>query len=288
MGSATTTKGPTPVFLFAHGSTMMLGEESETAKIWEDVGNEVLRRDVKRIVIMGAHWDTPGDAVDINMNPNGIKDPVGSVTEARYMPYKMVPDLEGGQRVIDILRAAGINARANTKYDWIHDIFLIIIRMFPRCVPPPVTVVAMNARYDPHFHIKIGAALRPLRFENTLIIGSGGTVHNLYRNHWTHMIMHKDNFAQPAPPGDWALRYRQSVEDAITKNTGPDLRRAVAKMMKHPEYRAAHGTDDHWMATLFAAGAAGSEEDVGPNIMLGECWELVNMCNTQYQLGPWD
>jgi aromatic ring-opening dioxygenase catalytic subunit (LigB family) len=43
---------PTPVFLFAHGSTMMLGEESEPAKIWEGVGNECLRRGIKRIVMM--------------------------------------------------------------------------------------------------------------------------------------------------------------------------------------------------------------------------------------------
>lgn len=40
------------MFLFAHGSTMMLGEESEPAKIWEEVGNEALRRGVKRIVMM--------------------------------------------------------------------------------------------------------------------------------------------------------------------------------------------------------------------------------------------
>lgn len=31
---------------------MMLGEESEPARIWEEVGNEALRRGVKRIVMM--------------------------------------------------------------------------------------------------------------------------------------------------------------------------------------------------------------------------------------------
>lgn len=222
------------------------------------------------------------------MNPNAIKDPVGSVRDDRYLPYKLIPDIEGGQRVIDMLCAAGINARADRKFDWIHDTYLIIIRMFPHCVPPPTTIVSMNARYDPHFHTRIGAALRPLRYEDTLIIGSGGSVHNLWRNHYSQMILYKDNLAQPLPPSDWALEFRQSVEDAITQNTGPDLRRALSKMMKHPRYRDAHGTDDHWMATLFAAGAAGDEDDVGPNIMLGECWELVNMCNTQYQLGSWE
>lgn len=43
---------PTPVFFFSHGSTMMLGEESEPAKIWEAAGTEAIRRGVKRIVMM--------------------------------------------------------------------------------------------------------------------------------------------------------------------------------------------------------------------------------------------
>ncbi|CZR45234.1 uncharacterized protein FPRO_15591 [Fusarium proliferatum ET1] len=281
-------KKPTPVFLFAHGSTMMLGEESEPARIWESIGNECLRRGVKRIVMMGAHWDSPYDTVRVSMNPDAKKDPVGSVTEARYMPYKMVADLEGGQRVIGMLQGAGINAQADPKFEWVHDTFLIVIRMFPHCIPLPTTIVSMNARYDPHLHTKIGAALRPLRYEDTLIIGSGGSVHNLYRNHWYQMLTYRDNFAQPVPPGDFALEFRQALEDAVTQNTGPALRRAVTRLMKHPRYKEAHGTDDHYMATLFAAGAAGSHEDQGPNRFLGECWELVNMCNSQYQLGDWD
>lgn len=72
----------------------------------------------------------------------------------------------------------------------------------------------MSARYDPHFHIKLGTTLRPMRCNDTLIIGSGGSVHNLYRNHWEHMFRFNDNFAQPVPPDPWALQFRQAVEDA--------------------------------------------------------------------------
>ncbi|KAK5059697.1 hypothetical protein LTR84_009580 [Exophiala bonariae] len=267
---------------------MMLGEESEPARVWEEVGQEALRRGVKRIVMMGAHWDAMGDYIDVSMNPDAKLLPVGSVKDDRYLPYKMVADLKGAERVITLLRAAGIKARPNRQFDWIHDTFLVIIRMFPRCLPLPTTIVSMNARYDPHFHLKIGAALSPLRYEDTLIIGSGGSVHNLYHNHFYQMIQWRDNFAQPVPPEPWGLEFRQAVEDVITQNTGPELRRAMTRLMKHPRYKMAHGTDDHWMASLFAAGAAGGEDDVGPNVLMAECWELVNMCNTQYQLGPWD
>ncbi|KAJ5833649.1 hypothetical protein N7474_001960 [Penicillium riverlandense] len=273
---------------------MMLGEESEPARIWEEVGNEALRRGIKRIVMMGvfdaqgAHWETLGDAVEVSMNPDPKKLPMGGVRDDRYLPYRLAPDIEGGQEVLQRLRAAGINARAAPKFDWIHDTFLVIIRMFPHSVPIPTTVISMNARYDPHFHIKLGTTLRPMRYDGTLIIGSGGSVHNLYRNHWEHMFRFGDNFAQPVPPDPWALQFRQAVEDAILGNKGPEVRRALSRLMKHPRFRDAHGTDDHWMASLFVAGAAGGVEDQGPNTMMGECWELVNMCNTQYQLGPWN
>lgn len=167
------------------------------------------------------------------------------------------------------------------------DTYLILIRMFPNGCPP-VTMVSMNARFDPHYHMKVGATLAPLRDEGTLIIGTGGAVHNLYRNHWDQMLFYRDNFAQPAPPEARLLEFRQCFEDAMTKNSGPDLARAVTRLMKHPYYRDAHATDDHFMPACFAAGAASRPQDKGSkNIMGAETWELVNMCNSQFRLGAW-
>ncbi|KAF4537804.1 Aromatic ring-opening dioxygenase family protein [Lasiodiplodia theobromae] len=274
--------------MFSHGSTMMLGEESAPAAAWKAAGDEALRRGIKRIVIMGAHWESLGDGVEVSMNPTPQLLPVGAVRDDRYLPYKVTPDLPGGEKVLSLLRAAGIPASPAPTFDWIHDTFIILIRMFPHCVPPPTVIVSANARCDPHFHTRVGAALRPLRGEDTLLIGSGGTVHNLYRNHWLDMFRFYDNFAQPVPPAPWALEFRQALEDAVLKQRGPELRRAMTRLMKHPRYRDAHGTDDHYMANLFVAGAAGAPEDVGPNTRLAECWELVNMCNTQFQLGAWE
>ena len=194
-----------------------------------------------------------------------------------------------GRRVLGLLSDAGFNAEANTTFDYIHDTFLVLIRMFPeRKTNIPAVIVSANARFDPHYHARMGAALRPLRHENVLIIGSGGAVHNLYRNHWLQMIRFRDNLAMPEPPMDFALEFRQAVEDALTMNSGPALRRAVTRLMKHPLYRDAHGTDDHFISMCFAAGAAGAKEDEGTeNKMKAECWELVNMCNAQFQLGDW-
>lgn len=188
-----------------------------------------------------------------------------------------------------MLEAEGFKVSANPTFEWIHDTYMVLIRMFPdasKC--PPTTIISMNARYDPHFHVKIGATLRPLRKENYLLIGTGGAVHNLYRNVWADMLLHRESLNQKTPPEAWALDFRQAAEDAITKNSGPRLRAAVVRLMKHPQYRDAHATDDHFVPALFCAGAAGDWEDVSARNVLGaETWELTNMCNSQFTLGKY-
>jgi aromatic ring-opening dioxygenase catalytic subunit (LigB family) len=267
---------------------MMLGEESRSATYWKAAGDAALAHNVKGIVIMGAHWDCKTDhAVQVAMNPSPTMQPVGNVHPSKYENYKLTPDLPTGARCIDLLTAAGIHASGNPTFEWIHDVFLVLIRMFPdSSTCPPTTIISMNARYDPHFHVRVGAALRPLRAENYLLMGSGGAVHNLYRNVWGPMLLHKDNFAQPTPPEEWALEFRQAFKDAVEGNSGPELRRALTRLMKHPMYRDAHATDDHYMAALFVAGVVGDVKDEGvKGRLMAEDWELTNMCSKCSQYG---
>lgn len=41
-----------PVHFFSHGSTMMLGEDTASARYWEKMGDEALRQGVEHVVIM--------------------------------------------------------------------------------------------------------------------------------------------------------------------------------------------------------------------------------------------
>ncbi|QQK41295.1 Extradiol ring-cleavage dioxygenase, class III enzyme, subunit B [Penicillium digitatum] len=209
---------PTPVHFFSHGSTMMLGEESSSACYWKKCGDEALEHGIKGV---------------------------------------LNNDLETANRCIKLLADAGFNVCGNDTVELIHDVYLILIRMFPKTCPP-ATLISLNARYDPHYHMKVGSTVRELRNEGYLIIGTGGAVHNLYRS-------------------------RQAVEDVITTTSGPQLRRAMTRLMKHPEYRDAHATDDRFRPAMFMAGAAGEFEDVGSPAVLGaETWELTNKCNSQF------
>ncbi|KAH8891371.1 hypothetical protein GQ53DRAFT_866257 [Thozetella sp. PMI_491] len=300
-----------PVHLFSHGSTMMLGEEHNSAKYWERCGEEALAQGIEHVVMMGAHWATSDPGVLISGHPNPEKSPVAYVHPSKYKNYELKPDLDYIPVIQKHLDAAGIPSKVDPSFDWIHDTYLVLIRMFPRGCPP-TTIISANELYDPHFHVALGAALRPLRARRhkTLFIGSGGAVHNLFRNVWGPMLRYRDNFAQPTPPEPWALDFRQEVidtfcagyeekvpiEEAVYGNEirsikgvgGPLLRRKATSLMKHPKYRDAHATDDHFMALLFVAGLCGGKDDVNmKGIMGAEDWELTNMCNSQFTIGSW-
>lgn len=89
------------------------------------------------------------------------------------------------------------------------------------------------------------ATLRPLRKEGYLLIGTGGAVHNLYRNKWTNMLLYRESLGQEISPESWALDFRQPCEDVVTNNRGPALRKGMIRLMQHPAYREAQATDDH-------------------------------------------
>lgn len=259
----------------------------------------------------GAHWATSLPGVLVSAHPKPNKSPVAFVDPSKYKAYELVPDLDFIPTIEEHLAAAGIPSKQDPTFDWIHDTYLVLIRMFPdRC--PPTTIISMNGLFDPHFHVAVGAALRPLRARRhrTLFVGSGGAVHNLYRNVWGPMLRHRDNFAQPTPPEAWAMDFRQEVIDTFCPGYseevhvdqdkygteirgarpcgGPLLRRKVTSLMKHPKYRDAHATDDHFMATMFVAGLCGGRGDEQMKTVMGaEDWELTNMCNSQFTIGSW-
>ncbi|ETS61950.1 hypothetical protein PaG_04064 [Moesziomyces aphidis] len=288
------TSNTTPVFFFSHGSTMMLGEQSTPAQYWEEMGREAMRRGIKRVIMMGAHWESPTDEILVAANPtNPKKQPVAWVEPSRYVDYKINSSPRLANEVVARLQQNGIKAKTDPELEWIHDTFIILCWMFPATTEhpqgqcPEVTVVSGLSVYNAPLLVDVGKALRDFRNEDTLIIGTGGTVHNLYRNNWKQITIFRDNFAQPLPPAKWALDFRTEVEDAVVNNSGPALINAVLRLMRHPLYRDAHATDDHYAPLLFVAGAAGSLKDKGKkNKITAECWELQNMCNSRKFLSP--
>lgn len=211
------------------------------------------------------------------MNPKPNYMPLTNASPSIWKDWRPSPDLETGQRVIRMLKDADIDAIADTEFSWMIDTQIVLVGMFG-CNNLPTTIISQNSHWDPFLHTRIGTTLRSLRKEGYLIIGSGGGTHNLYRANWRYQVSFKDIFAMEYPPDEETMEFRQALEDIICKNGGgPGLRRGLARLMKHPYFRNAHGTDEHYVSACFVAGTIGEPEDRGSKGVLGaEVWELVS------------
>jgi len=118
---------PTPVHFFSHGSTMMLGEQSQSADYWKKCGDEALAHGIQGVIMMGAHWDATGDSIEVAMNPSPGKSPVAYVHPSKYIDYKLESDLKTGERCISMLKAAGFNPSPNPKFEWVSELCLALV-----------------------------------------------------------------------------------------------------------------------------------------------------------------
>lgn len=287
IATMTTVNEEFPVLFVSHGSTMMLGEESVVSRDWEEQGRNAERCGIEGIVILGAHWEKSGeDLVHVSIkDPPGMS-PISWVAKEKYENFKINCNKELGVRVGEILTAGGIKVELDDTDEWIHDSLIPLKWMFPKKCPP-VTLLSVNTKYDPSFHARIGTLLSCLRKEKILLLGTGGAVHNLYRNYWPQIVLYRNNFAQEKPPEQWALEFRDYFYDAMHTNPASgqaSIREGVLRLMHNPRFRDAHATDDHYMSACYIAGASKPGE-VG--YLTSEVWELQNMGNSQYLIGSW-
>ncbi|KAI8939736.1 hypothetical protein NX059_003482 [Plenodomus lindquistii] len=263
----------------------MCSKDSTSSQYWAQFGKEAEVHGIKGVVFIGAHWETLNDCVRVatKKNPNIVQ--MDMVPRESWENYPINVDTTLAKRVVNLLRSSGfLDVEEDPTFDWHDDAITPAKWMFPNGTPP-ATIVSLNARYNASFHVKIGRALAPLRKEGLLLCGTGGAVHNLYRNNWIPMITQGDNFQKNRIPAPWAVEFEQSVSDIIAHNKGATLIGALVRLTKSPRYKDAHPTDDHFYPLLVIAGAVLDDEVYGER--RAQTWELQHMCDDQFVWGEW-
>ena len=98
--------------------------------------------------------------------------------------------------------------------------------------------------------VSLGTALRSLRNQGVLVIGSGGSVHNLSALRHTHQT------------DDWAIQFEQWLLEAVEGNHSEQL---TTPSQLPANFRQAHPTLEHF-APLIVAWAAGNQNRPGRRI----------------------
>lgn len=194
----------------------------------------------RAIVMVSAHWEEPEFTVQANPNPAMIYDYYGFPEHTYSIQYPAKGDPQLAQQVYDLISAAGLPAKIDTERGYDHGLYAPMAIAYPNA-DMPIIQLSLKIGLDPMEHIKLGKALRSLRQENVLLIGSGLSYHNLRSfgaaakeiskpfDDWLHQIAN-----YPA---------QQRVDQLVNWQSAPNAR------LSHPR-------EEHLLPLMFAVGAA--------------------------------
>ena len=132
----------------------------------------------RAILIVSGHWDEAVATVNAGARPPLLFDYTGFPNHTYRLAWPVPGDPVLAGRVRDLLLSAGIPNGTEAARGWDHGVFVPLKVMIP-AADIPVVQLSMRRDLDPAAHLAIGRALRPLRDEGVLIIGSGQSYHNM-------------------------------------------------------------------------------------------------------------
>lgn len=198
----------------------------------------------KAVLVATAHWETPVVTVSSKLAPDLYYDYNNFPPHTYQLDWPAKGDPALAARVAALVQTAGLEVALDDQRDYDHGVFVPMKVAMPA---PDIPVVAMSIRQDldPAHHLAVGRALRPLRDEGVLIIGSGLSYHNLG-------VMLGRGDAAPS----W--QFDRWLTDAIT---GDPAQRAaaLADWQAAPGARASHPREEHLAPVWVAAGAGGDD-----------------------------
>jgi aromatic ring-opening dioxygenase catalytic subunit (LigB family) len=211
----------------------------------------LLPRTPSAILVVTAHWEAPVVTVTGATRPELIFDYYGFPRETYELNYDAPASPALAQQAAALLADAGIDVAIDPAYGWDHGVFIPLKVMYPDA-QIPVVAMSLKVGLDPTTHIAVGKALRPLRDQDVLIVGSGMSFHNLQR---------MANGARDAELFDGWLN------DVLVGNA---TQRAahLAKWSSAPAGRASHPREEHLLPLMVASGA-GSDQ---PGVKLWPGW----------------
>ncbi len=192
--------------------------------------------------MLSAHWGTAQPTASVAERPETIHDFYGfrrALYELRY-PAPGAPDL--ARRAAASLVHQGI-AAATAEHGLDHGAWVPLLLMFPDA-DVPVAQVSIQPRLDAAHHYRIGRALRDLREDGVMIVGSGQITHNLRM---------ADFGARPEDADPRVAEFTDWFEDRMRER---DIDALLDYRARAPYAALMHSTDEHLLPVFSALGAA--------------------------------
>jgi len=230
-----------PVLFVSHGAPTLPLEPGNTGSAWRKLGEQMPKP--SSILMISAHWESRIPTVSRAVHPETIHDFSGFPAELYTLQYPAPGAPEMAQSAALALQQAGIPAQLDDKHGLDHGAWVPLSLMYPRA-DIPVAQLSLQPDKDPAWHIALGKALRPLREQGVLIVGSGSITHNL-RALFKH--------PQSAPAPEWVTEFCDWMAEKIEAG---DMDELSDYRVRAPHAAQNHPSDEHLLPLFVALGAA--------------------------------
>jgi 4,5-DOPA dioxygenase extradiol len=235
---------PLPALFISHGSPMLPLEDGRAHRFLKGYATELARP--RAILVASAHWETAQPRLTASTAPETIHDFGGFPAALYQMRYPAPGDPALAERAAALLKAAGFAAGLDPTRGLDHGTWVPLSLLYP-AADIPVVQLSLQTHLGPEHHFRVGAALRPLRDDGVLIVGSGGLTHNLMRL--------QRQGGDTAPPPAWVSAFDQWVADRVAAG---DVGALLAWRTEAPHAAESHPTDEHFLPFFVALGAGGA------------------------------
>lgn len=195
------------------------------------------------LVVVSGHWEASLPTVNVSPAPSLLFDYQGFPDYTYRLTWPAPGSPEVAARVRALLDDAGIASATNDRRGYDHGVFVPLKVAFPDA-DVPVVQLSLKRGLDPATHLDIGRALKPLREQGVLIIGSGQTYHNMR------------GFGGPLPDLN-AEAFDAWLRQTVTSTSTRD--QSLIDWEQAPGARDAQPREDHLLPLMVAAGAASGE-----------------------------
>ena len=230
-----------PVLFLSHGAPSLPLEGGETGAAWRRLGESLPKP--SSILMISAHWETSVPTVSRAVSPETIHDFSGFPAELYRLRYDAPGAPQMAEAAAAALQQAGIPVQLDDTHGLDHGAWVPLSFLFPQA-DIPVAQLSLQPDKNPAWHVALGRALRPLRAQGVLIVGSGSVTHNLD-------AVFKHAQGEPAP--DWVTEFRDWIAAKISAGDLPAL---IEYRSRAPHAVQNHPTDEHLLPLFVALGAA--------------------------------
>lgn len=231
-----------PVVFIGHGNPMNALAHNKYSRALETLAREIPRP--KAVLCVSAHWLTRDARVTHSASPETIHDFSGFPPELFAVRYPAPGSPALAEWIQKIVAEPAIALDSERGLD--HGAWSVLRHMYPDA-DMPIVQLGIDIRRPPQYHFAFGRALKKLRENGILILGSGNIVHNLARIRWE----------ANAPAYDWAAQFDEWVKDKLAARDFAAIRDGVDAAPGGP---LSVPTPDHWYPLLYVLGASNDDD----------------------------